>query len=432
MNIRKIFQAKENRVLGENIFSLGLLNIVNYIFPLLIIPHLTRTLGRENYGLYAFATVVVGYIALFIRYGFDLSVTKEIALVRTDHEAVRRIFWRAIGARMILCCLGSVVLGILVLVAPQMREHALLFCCGILLLVDMVLMPTWLFQGMETMKIIAILNFLMKGSSFFLIVFLVKHQDECVWAFFLYCISFFLGGILGFIIAVWKFSLWPMWIPFPEILKMLYDGWHVFAACIGSSFCREGYVVVIGFTTNYQVVGYYFAASKCIGAVQSLCNIPIMQGLYPYMSRKLSTTGRTEGGTRIYRLIGIAYAFFMLLVTISCFAVSGWFITWYLGAEYAPVIIDVRILSPIILISGLNYYCGIVGLINLGYQKEFAKFVWISGAVGIMFCVVLSYFYQDQGAAWAMLLSELILLAFVGNMLYKITNSNHRKLIGSE
>ena len=70
MNIRKIFQAKENRVLGENIFSLGLLNIVNYIFPLLIIPHLTRTLGRENYGLYAFATVVVGYIALFIRYGF--------------------------------------------------------------------------------------------------------------------------------------------------------------------------------------------------------------------------------------------------------------------------------------------------------------------------------------------------------------------------
>ena len=65
-------------------------------------------------------------------------------------------------------------------------------------------------------------------------------------------------------------------------------------------------------------------------------------------------------------------------------------------------------------------------------KKINAKFVWISGAVGIMFCVVLSYFYQDQGAAWAMLLSELILLAFVGNMLYKITNSNHRKLIGSE
>ena len=147
MNIRKIFQSKENRVLGENIFSLGLLNIVNYIFPLLIIPHLTRTLGREKYGLYAFASVVVGYIALFIRYGFDLSVTKEIALVRTDHEAVRRIFWRAIGARTVLCLAGSGILGILVLSISAMREHLLLYASGLPLLVETVLMPTWLFHG---------------------------------------------------------------------------------------------------------------------------------------------------------------------------------------------------------------------------------------------------------------------------------------------
>lgn len=406
MNIRKIFQSKENRVLGENIFSLGLLNIVNYIFPLLIIPHLTRTLGREKYGLYAFASVVVGYIALFIRYGFDLSVTKEIALVRTDHEAVRRIFWRAIGARTVLCLAGSGILGILVLSISAMREHLLLYASGLPLLVETVLMPTWLFQGMETMKLIAILNTLMKGCAFFLIIVFVKNEADCIWAFFLYNGSFLLGGVVGFGVAIRRFSLQPIWVPFCEIVQLLLQGWHVFVACIGTNLYREVNVLILGITSNYQAVGYFFVANKLISTVQSFSTLPIMQSLFPYMSRKLNESG----GGRLFRKIGFYYSSLMFLAMILCGCLSKLLITWYLGDNFQAVVPVVWILCPIIWIGSLNYYGGIVGLVNLGYQKSFARFVWVAGIVSILCCIPCSYFLGASGAAIATLTAECLLL----------------------
>lgn len=406
MLYRKVFQIKENRVLTENIFSLGLFNIINYVFPLLIIPHLTRTLGSENYGLYAFATVVIGYFSLLVRYGFDLSVTKEIALARADHEAVRKIFWRAVAARLTLCLVCGVILGGLILVIPAMREHALLYASGLLLLLETALMPTWLFQGMETMKIIAALNFLMKGGAFLLIVTLVRDKEDCTWAFFLYNGSFLFGGVVGFLIALRRFALLPVQINVCDIFLTLRDGWHVFVACIGTNLYREVNVFILGLTSSYQEVGYFFVANKLISAVQSFCTLSIMQGLYPYMSRKL----KEAGGNVLFRKIGLYYGLLMLLVMIVFGSLANWLIPLYLGENFRAVVPVIWILSPLILIGSLNYYGGIVGLINLGYQKSFALFVWIAGGTSIICCIPCSYFLAAAGAALATLMAEAVLL----------------------
>lgn len=269
-----------------------------------------------------------------------------------------------------------------------MREHLLLYASGLLLLVETVLMPTWLFQGMETMKVIAILNTLMKGGAFFLIIAFVKKEGDCVWAFFLYNSSFLFGGVVGFLVAVRRFSLHPIRVSFREIVQTLLQGWHVFVACIGTNLYREVNVLILGITSNYQAVGYFFIANKLISAVQSFCSLPIMQGLYPYMSRKLNESG----GGRLFRKIGFYYSSLMFLVMILFGCLSNLLMTWYLGDNFQAVVPVVWILCPIIWIGSLNYYGGIVGLVNLGYQKSFARFVWIAGIASILCCIPCSYF----------------------------------------
>ena len=49
----------------------------------------------------------------------------------------------------------------------------------------------------------------------------------------------------------------------------------------------------------------------------------------------------------------------------------------------------IRLLSPVIVLGGLNYVFGVVGLINLGNQKTWLKNLFISSLTGIIFLVIM-------------------------------------------
>lgn len=62
---------KEHRRVFENFCSLSILNIANYIFPIILIPYLTVVLGVEKYGTYIYVYAVMNYFTLFVQYGFE-------------------------------------------------------------------------------------------------------------------------------------------------------------------------------------------------------------------------------------------------------------------------------------------------------------------------------------------------------------------------
>lgn len=65
--------------LGRNIFYLYLAQGTNYLFPLLLLPYLSRTLKPEEFGVFA-AGQAFGVALLFLlEYGFSLSGTREVA-----------------------------------------------------------------------------------------------------------------------------------------------------------------------------------------------------------------------------------------------------------------------------------------------------------------------------------------------------------------
>src|SRR3989339_863883 len=90
--LKLISLSEEYKILLGNFFSLSVLQVLNYLLPLITLPYLIRVLGPEKYGLIAFGTAFLTYFQLFTDYGFNLSATKDISINRENNKKISEIF----------------------------------------------------------------------------------------------------------------------------------------------------------------------------------------------------------------------------------------------------------------------------------------------------------------------------------------------------
>ena len=61
----------------KNGTSLGIVQLSNYILPLITLPYLARVLGPDYFGLVMMAQATMIYLTLLTDYGFNLSATQN-------------------------------------------------------------------------------------------------------------------------------------------------------------------------------------------------------------------------------------------------------------------------------------------------------------------------------------------------------------------
>ena len=191
----------------KNVASLTLMQIANALIPLFVVPFVVRALGVEAFGKVSYAQNIVAYFTLFVNYGFEYSATQDIALCRKDSERVRVVFWSVLKSKALLLLGAFVVFLVLMRFFPKMEEEPILYLFAFLINVGMALTPTWLFQGMETMGRVALVNVTMKALSAVLTILLVvAPSDYCLYILFL-SLSYCLAGIALFVMAYVKYDL---------------------------------------------------------------------------------------------------------------------------------------------------------------------------------------------------------------------------------
>ena len=77
-------QKNLGRGVLSNVFANGILQFLNYAFPVLTLPFLGSAIGLEEFGVVNFFSVLVGYFTLFVIYGFDASATRKVPELEGD------------------------------------------------------------------------------------------------------------------------------------------------------------------------------------------------------------------------------------------------------------------------------------------------------------------------------------------------------------
>lgn len=411
---------KHKRVI-ENFFSLSILNGLTFLLPLITLPFIVRIIGPEKYGIYAITLVVVQYINMVSIYGFTYSGTRLISQNRDNLPLLGKYFSSIIVTRLCLSLLCLAIIFGSSIFIPFLANERLSFVYAIGMVLGDVFVPAWFFQGMERMKYVTIVNVTSKGLFTVLIFFTISNANDYPLIFLVTSVGSIIAGLLSVVLVFWQFKI-PFVIPSIKDIKFqLRDGWQIFLSSVSINMFRSTNTIILGLLTSNYYVGIYSVAERIIKALQSLVS-PLSDALFPFFSLKFK---EMEVSTAVKQLFGLAKYYFVGLFGLSAmvFLFSPIIGRLMLGEEFSASIVNLRILSFVVLFGGMNYLLGIIGMVNLGYEKYFTRFVFITGAVSIILVSVGALFLNDLAGSIGLLLGEVLLFGLIVRFLNKRTNA---------
>ena len=401
---------KAKQLAAKQVFKNGvwlyLLQVFNTVVPLITLPYITRILGPSQYGLFSIALNLQGYYQVIVEYGFGMSATRKVALQENTAASLSVLYSRVLCSRSLLmlpCCLFT--LGY---VAFNFNDFEQCVCLVILTasMLGYVFQLNWLFQGMQCMRFISIINIIGRTLSVLLIFIFIKNENDLLLYCCLYSITPIMVGLLSNIVARRQFGVYFRAVHLQEIFDELKSGWFVFTTQLSSKvFGAIGLTLLGVFSSTYET-GVYAAIQK-IPMVILLAWSPISQVLYPVSSKRMADSF-TEGRhfvRKVRRLILPPFVCVAILLAVFAEPV----ISIVFGRDYATRYYWVYPLLIWMIVAINNNFLGIQILLASGHDKEYSRCFNVSLIFTIVLNVILIYLFKGDGACWVPLLSEAVL-----------------------
>lgn len=351
----------------KNMTALGVLQIANYLIPLLVLPVVSRVLGVTLFGTVGYAQNIVSYLTLLVNFGFEYSATRQIALAGDDKEKKRQLFWAVITAKTGLLVLSFVILALLPLFVERVACDPRLYIYTALTNIGIVFFPTWYLQGEQQMDKMAWANFFTKLLGALLVIAIVREASMYRWYPLLLSVSSIFVGIGAMIYVVRHFEIGKYVCTRDAMKEVLQAGAPIFINNVFISLYTTVNMTLLGGFATDEMIGYFSAAQRLIIALNMVVVLPVSTAVYPEMSRRFEAS-RAEGMQFFKRVLvyaGLAAA----VVSLGTFVVAPFAIPIIYGAGYETAIEVLRWLSPLPFLVMVATLLTVQGLYGMGLQK---------------------------------------------------------------
>lgn len=410
----------KNKSLLESFFSLSVLNGLNVLLPLITLPYILRIIGSSNYGIYAYVYALIQYLLLLNTYGFNLSATKQV--VESGDKSELNIIYNSVIACRLLLLFGGIAL--FALLSPFLLDTVIkkwMFLMGLGIVVGDTFNPVWLFQGMEKMRYMTIVNLVSKSLFTVLIFVFIRKADDYPYILLINSLGYLLAGVTSTTIVKKQFGISFFISKWKDIKFQFREGLALFGTSVGTNLYGNANVFILNFFVGESALGIYAAAEKIIKGLQMLTS-PITQALFPYIGKNFREKSIEYKLNRIKKLTGTLF-FILIIPNIAVFFGADWLVKLFCGPGFEKSVLLLKIMSPAITLGTMNYVLGIIGLVNLNKQKFFFYGVTIAGCVSVLFVLLTASRWETLSASIAVPVSELVLLIICIANIAKIRKS---------
>lgn len=406
-------------ILRKNIILLGLVQLSNYLFPLITFPYLSRILGPTGFGHIALAQSLILYLSLIIDFGFNLSATRKIGIAhgKNDQNEINSIFTSVMVAKTILLLMSCALAVIVTNVINQFVELRPLVFIGFISLLGSVCFPIWLFQGTQKMGGIVVSTTAAKFISLLVTFILVKKDTDLFEAMFASSLGMFISGMVA-IYYVFKMKLAKFTkIKFSFIYAVIKESYPLFVSFIASSIYTTLNTIILSFFVPVREIGIYSAADKLKSVSQSVIS-PFQQAIFPNLSSHINEFDNYLKYLKKYGtiLFGIG-----LCISIGLAVLSRPIIHLLLGSKFDESFNALLLMSPLPAIITLAVIFGQWGLVNIGESKKLSKIYVIGSFTHVLHVFFTIKYFGIYGAIFSSLFTETLLTtAMATTFLYEI------------
>ena len=384
----------------KNVFSLGVVQLCNYVFPFITIPIISRIIGPDKFGVINFAAAFMTYFTLLINYGFDLSATRAITNSNNDPAVRDRIFNQVMLAKIVLFSVSLVVFLVCLFTVPQLKNEKAVALFSFILCFSWVITPNWLYQAMQELSRVAIFNVFTKIIFTEVILVKIKQKDYYIWQTLAMSLAQLIVGIFSFAYAIKRYRIHLRLAKLKPVMELLWNERVIFFSMVVINLYTTTNVVLLGFLQSPTQVGYYTAGYRLIIILQSLMMMPISQALFPFIGSAFSVS--KEKGLDTVRQIVPVISLLTVSAALVLFLVGPFIIMILYGHKFEPSIIVFRILAFLPVIIGWSNLLGIQTMLNLKMDKQFFR-ITATGAVSsiaLNFILVTQFGFVGSALTW--------------------------------
>lgn len=416
-----ILRNSDNKKLINNFFNLGSVQILEMLLPLLTVPYITRIIGFDKVGVIAFSSAIIGYFGICINYGFNLTGTKQVAQNKDDKNYINSVFLEILYSKLLIIAACFLVL-LLLLLFPKFQNESIIYLLIFGNIVFQNLIPTWFLQGFQDLNFSTKVNIVFKIISTILVFLFVKEKDD----YWLVVFFPFIQSLISLIFINYyiqkNYSIKLKKISYKEILSQLNEGKYIFLSQVKISFFNNFNILILGLLLDNKAVGIFSSADKVIKIVSAM-QIPVVSALFPYFSALLKKDLKSGYGklTKFALLGTVIYSIIILFL---------WLLAPYIsevlfGSEIKVIATLIRIMSFIPLFVYLNNLYGTQFLLNIDGDKKFLVNLIIAAAFNCIVLIPLTFYFNVNGTAISILLTEFIVLL----LMYTSSKKKYTKII---
>lgn len=392
-----------NHQVSKNLFALVILQIANYLFPLLSWPLLAKYLGLEQFGEFMILFSIFILALVITDFGFNLSATHKVSLNRESKSDIGLLLGNIFFIKLFLAMVAIFSSAIYINCQnfKYINNSTLLFVSLVIFIQSF--QCIWFYQGIERMKNITQINIFSKVVYLLLLVIILPFYANLNIAILCYALSQMLGGFF-FIRNIYKEGYFISYPRISGVLEEIKHSFTFFISRVAVSIYTTINTLIIGNVSGASIAGLYGSAEKLYNAGSTVSGM-LSQALYPNMAK----TNNLKLLVKIVIFVSVPYF-------IGCFIASFWtfeIVTLIFGSEFAASAELLKLFIVLMCITFVSVTLGYPGFAAVK-KVQWANYSVIFGAVfhclGIIYLLIFNLITPQNVLILVMITESIILI----------------------
>lgn len=395
----------KNKSLKVNAFLNGFKTFLNFLFPLITFPYISRVLSVEEIGKYNFSNSIISYFLLLAALGIDKYAIREGAKYRENKERFSSFASEIFSFNIVTTLVSYSLLFLFILFSKTLERYTVCILIFSLQIFFTTLGTEWVYSIFEEYRYITIRSILFKMISVALLFMFVRNEGDYLAYAAITVFASVGSNVLNFFNAKKICSIrFTFKIDWKKLFKPIMI---IFASNIAIQIYVNSDTTMLGYLKDDYAVGIYSVATKIYLIVKNLTG-SILTVTIPRLAYLASKKVKNDY-EELLNKVANALIILILPSIVGLTMLSREAILIIAGNKYLDAQLPLIVLSIAILFSTFSGLFNNCVLLPHKREKVFLKSSIISAVTNIVLNFILIPYFGAVAAAFTTLISEIIM-----------------------